>query len=816
MELLSARSPSKCFPSLAVTFCFAAFLILLSVGCNRQDPPDGAPDKTDKESSAPAAQLENTTADSAENQAEPSATTPSEQPPDDTEEPLMPAQRGDLRPEAKWRPETSGEYPINAYKNYEEAGDLDAIKERGILRILVDISNLDTLHREATQQDIELEEAKRFARTLGLEPVVLYAENFDQLMPLLNSGKGDIIANNMVITDARKEIVDFSTPTADTQLTLVSRIDAPEFKKGGDNSKLFAGKTMKVTKGTVFETVAKKLIENNPELKLEVVEENYVELMVDVAEENLDFTIVEQQTFDLVTQFKDNVKANYVLPKEFQLAWAVRKDSPKLLEAINKFVRDSMLTRVVQRSVGDLDEIRKRGYIRVVTRNHPGTYYMWKGRILGFEFELAKDFAEKEDLRLEIVVAPTHASLLTMLKDGKADIAASLLSVTERRDNSGMDFGRPYMKERVVVVGTDDDQIDSLEELDGRTIHVRKSANHYDIALELQKKVPGVKIELAPEELNIQQIIDKVADGEYDLAIADDVSVKLEHSWRKNIDALIDLHIDDNVYAWMVRENNPELLKAVEKFFDKKGTQKKIAVLYNKYFDSPKRTRPEINELNAEGNISPFDEFVKKYSDEYDFDWRLIVAQMFQESTFNPKAKSWVGARGLMQVMPDTGKQVGEKNLFDPETSVRAGLKYLEWLHRKFEDKGISPENMMWFTLASYNAGLGHVYDAQDLAEEKGWDRNVWFDNVENAMLLLSDKKYYEKARYGYARGQEPFDYVRKIQSRFRTYVALLEDYERRKQEQEEETGQLLDTLYPQFSQWVGAGPHSIASAGGL
>nr|WP_010132639.1 transporter substrate-binding domain-containing protein [Microbulbifer agarilyticus] len=828
MELLSARPSSKYFPHRAVTICFAVLLLLLTSACNRQDDADGGTDKGGKHSVAPAEQGQSAEAaasdsdsdsdsdndndsDRSEDGADTAAADQAQQQPDDAEEPLRPADKGDLRPEANWRPETSGEYPINAYKNYEETGDLEAIKKRGILRILVDISNVDTLHREATQQDIELEEAKRFARGLGLEPVVLYAENFDQLMPLLNSGKGDIIANNMVITDARKEIVNFSTPTDDTQLILVSRTDVPDAKEGEDGEKIFDGKTIRVTKGTVFEPLARKLLEQYPGLKLEVVEKNYVELMVDVAEENLDLTIVEQQTFDLVTQFKDNVKANYVFPKELQLAWAVRKQSPELLEEINKFVRDSMLTRVVKRSVADLDEIRERGYIRVVTRNHPGTYYMWKGRILGFEFELAQDFAKKEDLRLEIVVAPTHADLLTFLKDGKADIAASLLSVTERRDNSGMDFGRPYMKERVVVVGQDDDNIDSIEELDGRTIYVRKSANHYEIALELQKKVPGVKIELAPEELNIQQIIDKVADGEWDLAIADHVSVKLEHTWRKNIDALIDLHIDDNVYAWMVRENNPKLLKAVEKFFDSKGTQKKIAILYNKYFDSPKRTRPEINELNAEGNISPFDEYVKKYSDEYDFDWRLIVAQMYQESTFNPKAKSWVGARGLMQVMPDTGKQVGEKNLFDPETSVRAGLKYLEWLHRKFEDKGISPENMMWFTLASYNAGLGHVYDAQDLAEEKGWDRNVWFDNVENAMLLLSEKKYYEKARYGYARGQEPFDYVRKIQARFRTYVALLEDYERRKGEQE--TGQLLDTLYPQFSQWIATPTDHLVSA---
>ncbi|WP_236250630.1 transglycosylase SLT domain-containing protein [Microbulbifer sp. ALW1] len=152
---------------------------------------------------------------------------------------------------------------------------------------------------------------------------------------------------------------------------------------------------------------------------------------------------------------------------------------------------------------------------------------------------------------------------------------------------------------------------------------------------------------------------------------------------------------------------------------------------------------------------------------------------MYQESNFDPKARSWVGAQGLMQVMPDTGKQVGETDLYDPQTSIRAGAKYMQWLHAKFEDKGITPDNMMWFTLASYNAGLGHVYDAQNLAETKGWDRNIWFDNVERAMLLLSDPQYYKKAQYGYARGQEPVDYVRKIEARFRSFVSLLEAQQR-------------------------------------
>ncbi|WP_239692460.1 transporter substrate-binding domain-containing protein, partial [Microbulbifer mangrovi] len=691
MELLSTRH----------LLCYLILLVISLSGCQRDstasDPLPADTEKSETQESAGKSPTPEGQSRQSGNKVASNATDQTVDASQEKEPAMRPATKDDLRPEANWPPETSGEYPINAYRNYTESGDLSQIRNHGKLRILVDISNTDSLHREATQQDIELSEAKRMAEHIGLEPVVLYAHNFDQLVPLLEAGKGDIIANNMVVTDARRQEVDFSIPTANTELVLVSRNDVKPVTE--PNS--YKGKTLEVTKGTAYEKLAREFVKKHPGVKLKVSETNYVELVIHVSEGHLDFTIVENQVYNLVSQFKDNLTRNHVFPDERQMAWAMRKNSPQLLEAVNDFVRHSKLTRTIDRSVGDLNEIRQRGYIRVLTRNHPGTYYMWKGRIMGYEYELAQAFAKEQKLRLEIVVAPTHQDLLTMIRDGKADIAASLLSATERRDNSGMDFGRTYMKEKVVVVGRDDDKIDSLEDLAGRTIYVRKSANHYDVAMELKNQVPDVKIELAPEELNIQQILDRVADKEYDLAIADDVSVKLEHSWRTNIDELIDLHVDDNVYGWMVRENNPELLKAINKFFDKKSTKKKMAVLYTKYFDSPKRTRPEINELNADGTISPFDKFVKKYAEKFDFDWRLVVAQMFQESTFNPKAKSWVGARGLMQVMPDTGKQVGEKNLFDPETSVRAGLKYLEWLHRKFEEKGISPENMMWFTLAS-------------------------------------------------------------------------------------------------------------------
>ena len=143
---------------------------------------------------------------------------------------------------------------------------------------------------------------------------------------------------------------------------------------------------------------------------------------------------------------------------------------------------------------------------------------------------------------------------------------------------------------------------------------------------------------------------------------------------------------------------------------------------------------------------------------------------MYQESRFEPEAKSWAGARGLMQVLPRTAKEFGFDDLKDPETGIHAGVKYLDWVRERFEVE-LPVKDRMWFALAAYNAGAGHVRDARRLARQQGWDPNRWFDNVEQAMLLLSRREYANAAQHGYCRCNEPVQYVREIQTRYNAYV---------------------------------------------
>ena len=204
-------------------------------------------------------------------------------------------------------------------------------------------------------------------------------------------------------------------------------------------------------------------------------------------------------------------------------------------------------------------------------------------------------------------------------------------------------------------------------------------------------------------------------------------------------------------HGWVVRKSNSNLLNAVNEYIKKsyRGTFYNIAK--EKYFKKKRRIAKQIKQRvdgTSNGTLSPYDDLVKPLAQQYQFDWRLVVSQMYQESRFDPKAKSWVGATGLMQVMPRTAKELGIKSLEHPENGVKAGIQYLGWLDKRFSTN-LSAKDKMWFMLASYNAGLGHVKDARRLAKQQGWNPDQWFGHVEKAMLLLSNPKYFKKTRFG-------------------------------------------------------------------
>ena len=257
----------------------------------------------------------------------------------------------------------------------------------------------------------------------------------------------------------------------------------------------------------------------------------------------------------------------------------------------------------------------------------------------------------------------------------------------------------------------------------------------------------------------------------YDLTVID--SNKFTEKLSSKYDVQVHFPLSEpEAHGWAVRAGDEQLLSALNMFIDNTYRNRFYNTLYAQYIKHPsvsmENTRPVVN-LDK---LSPYDDLVRKYARKYDFDWRLIVAQMYQESRFNPDAVSAAGAEGLMQLLPTTAEDLGIADLADPANNIQAGVRYLGMLRDQFENDLLLGERT-WFSLASYNAGFARINRARKLAAEMGLDPNRWFDNVERAMLILARPIEKDGETVRACRCGETVAYVHEIRALYNNYVRL-------------------------------------------
>ena len=663
-----------------------------------------------------------------------------------------------------------------SFSSYAVTHDFKQIKSNKTLRIITWQGTESYLPRAGSPPNIELDYLQQFADENKLQVELVSLKKFDELIPALIAGKGDVIAANLSITQQRKKHVKFTHSFAETTEYLVMAKGAKALASG----KALAGREVAIQEGTAFVLTAKGLAKYHPELKIIKVPGDLArdEMIDKVASGEYDLTILDGNQLSAILSYRNDIKKSLQASSKRKIAWAIRPGSKKLLTELNHFLRDHGL---IKKSVSSnktaaknqWDRIKNKGTIRFVMRNNIPSVYIWRGEIMGFHNDIAKQFAKDHKLRYELVMAPDNASLLDYIVEDKADIALGFLTPTQERKDKGIAFSRPYhYSSEVVVTHGDDISIENTDDLNGRTVTVRPSSNYWATAKKLQNTVPGMKLVAADETLDTEEIIDFVGEGKYDITIADSHLVEMEINLDVDVKVVLELTKPQG-QSWAVKAGNDALLNKVNSYIRKNYKGLFYNVTYNKYFKNLKRAKKHRYDETSHRTgdaLSPYDDLVKKYSERYGFDYRLMVAQMHQESKFNPNAKSYAGAIGLFQVMPKTAKQMGFKNPAHPETGIFAGIRYMDWVRDRMKVYDIREDELIWFTLASYNAGSGHVADAIRLARKKGWRDDVWFNNVEKAMLLLSHKKYSSKARYGYVRGKEPVNYVREIKQRYEIY----------------------------------------------
>ena len=441
----------------------------------------------------------------------------------------------------------------------------------------------------------------------------------------------------------------------------------------------------------------------------------------------------------------------------------------------------------------DFHEIKNGGVLRMITYYSSNTYFLNQGIEVGFEYELLREFARENDLAVEVIIVGSDENPFDLLNQGIGDVIAANYTITpERREAAS--FTRPYnIVDQLVVYSMDQpNRPQTLEELSGTgiPISVRTNSSYYFRLLDLIDEGYDLEINPISDGLDTEALLVQVANGVLQATVADDNMFNAANRYVEGLYAGPTIAESDTI-AWVVRSNSPDLEDRMNRYLykhfrftedrDQPRRSTFLNVLRKKYFEESRQIAEFYNpewQYQSIGIISPYDEMIKEVADSLDLDWLLLTAMIAQESGFNPQSKSWAGAVGLMQIMPQFVETPYEK-LYKEEINIRVGAQiFKDHLdHYSYLD----PDNQVAFALATYNVGLGHMADARRLAIDRNRNPNEWSE-VSDALMRLMQRRFYQDARFGFARGIEPVQYVEEIRNRHRTYeaiIALAEQQER-------------------------------------
>ena len=647
-----------------------------------------------------------------------------------------------------------------------------------MLRVLVPTLAEDNLQRAGAPAAEDREMTEAFARRLGLATEFISVASRSEILDRLEQGYGDVVTAQLTVTPERNGVLRFTQPTSVVDEWLVGRKGAADLPR--DVADL-DGREIHVRRSSSFAATLRDLSRSHGiGIRMVFVDEalDTETIAYQVSRGERPLTVLDSNLLASIRTYNADLEPLFVLARARELAWVVRSDAPELAAALDTFIIERHLTdhRTDDRTTGDLDTIEARGSLRVITLNNPVHYFLYRGRQMGFDYEVSGLAARKLGVRLELVVPPSRDLAFDWLLEGRGDVIAATLTATpERRERFA--FTRPYLfvDELVVRKGRAIERVASVHDLRGRRIHAWKSSSHDQTLRRWMPAVGQFEVAPIPEDMEYEEILDRVATGEYPLAVVDSLVLEAELPHRDDVEVAFSLSPGRPLpIAFALRPGNPKLLAFFEGFVSEIVGSLELNDARDRYFRKSRGlVRASAKASRGGGRLSPYDEIFKKHSQRYGLDWRLMAAQAYQESLFDPDAESWAGARGLFQLLPSTGLELGVEDLSDPESGIHAGIRYMHQILERIEPR-VALKHRLRFALAAYNAGFGHLQDARRLAAEQGLDPDKWFGHTEKAMLLLREPRYYQRARNGYVRGSETVRYVSEIQNRYDHYVTLV------------------------------------------
>jgi membrane-bound lytic murein transglycosylase MltF len=439
---------------------------------------------------------------------------------------------------------------------------------------------------------------------------------------------------------------------------------------------------------------------------------------------------------------------------------------------------------------GDFDGMVERRMVRVLIPYSRSLYFNDKGRERGIAVDMVRDFERFINNKYQkqlgkrpitVYIAPTTRDvLLKDISEGRGDFAAGNITVTDERRKIVDFMVSPDQRERseFVVTGPKSPAIAKAEDLAGKTVHVRKASSYYESLLALNERFKtqgktAVKIVLVPDALEDEDMMEMLNAGLLEAIIVDDWKAKM---WAQ---VLPKIKVNEGAAVrtgghtgWAVRKNSPKLQEILTEFYFQYVKKQNIAT--QRFAQYHKRIK-QIKDPTGSAELNRFEETIalfEKYGAKYDFDPLMLAAQGYQESQLNQSAKSHVGAIGIMQLMPATGKELGVGDIAVAEPNVHAGAKYMDQLMDKyFADAKFTERNRTLFAFAAYNAGPGNIAKMRKEAAKRGLDADKWFNNVE---LVTAEKI-----------GIETTTYVRNIYKYYVSYSLMRDMQEMQKKARE-------------------------------
>ncbi len=419
-----------------------------------------------------------------------------------------------------------------------------------------------------------------------------------------------------------------------------------------------------------------------------------------------------------------------------------------------------------------LQEVLAEDVLHVITREAPSIYYEGRDGATGYDYELAKRFADELGVELRVRVAEDNTEILSVLSRNYAHIGLAGLSGQPGIAGQYRVLPTGITAQSVVVYHRDHMRPKSLADLTGQTLHLVAESNHEHL---IADKNQGFDWQVHPS-IDAAGVLARVESGEFAYAVVSSNELELNHVFYPHVKKAFYLGEPEEL-AWLFpTDQDNTLVNAASEFLDKlkaDGTLDQLAERFYGHLDQLNYVGARTFMHHVDNRLPKYEALFQDYASDFGMDWRLLAAIGYQESHWRPNAVSPTGVRGLMMLTRNTASHIGINNRMDAEESIQGGAKYFRMVHRKIP-KRIPEPDRTWFALASYNVGFGHLEDARRLTEGAGKNPDRWMD-VKEFLPLLAQKEWYTKTRFGFARGHEPVLYVQNIRRYYDVLARITE-----------------------------------------